>query len=207
MNATKSIPLLPILFFIGITLQAQNYKKAYKQLSKSEKCWVIFHPFKAKKAYRISLQVEKTVDSIARTDLLDSDRHGGKLDAFKHCYWMFSLAQEVGYRAARSLGKAHEKGNYKQFKKQLLEAPVMQDSIASAMDQYNNLIGIQLFKAHPNAEKFERIQLILAAIDNRQLKIIRKNKNGDYLNCQNDIISLKNYAKTWNIPKCLIFIE
>jgi len=45
--------------------------------------------------------------------LLDGDASGGQVDAFRHAYWMARLHQEIGKRAAFSLGKSHEKENWK----------------------------------------------------------------------------------------------
>ena len=46
---------------------------------------------------------------------IGDDNNGGALDAFKHAFWMARLTQGIGHRASLSLGKAHEKGNYKAF--------------------------------------------------------------------------------------------
>ena len=55
---------------------------------------------------------------------------------------MARLNQEIGKSAARSLGKAHEKDNYRQFKDQLLEDGVFPDKISSEMDLINNNVGL-----------------------------------------------------------------
>lgn len=185
-------------------LQSQNRKKAFCQLSGPEKCWVIFHPFKAKRAYKISLEAVRIADSIQQTTLLDGDANGGQVDAFRHAFWMATLAQEIGRRSAKSLGKAHEKGNYKQFKKGKLEDGTLPDSQASAMDVYNNAVGIELYKAHKKATSKEYIELLVTKIKNGDLKILKKDPKGSYLDCNGQAISPNDYKGIWESPKCLI---
>ena len=78
------------------TLQGQSLGRKFSKLSSPEKCWVIFHPFKAKRAYRISIEAQRVSDSIQQTNLLDKDKNGGQVDAFRHASWMASLAQRIG---------------------------------------------------------------------------------------------------------------
>lgn len=200
-------PLLPFLLtFLLLTqpVQSQNSKKAFCKLSGPEKCWVIFHPFKAKRAYKTSLEAVRVSDSIRQTDLLDGDSNGGQVDAFRHAYWMATLAQEIGRRSAKSLGKAHEKGNYKQFKKGKLEDGAVPDAQASAMDLHNNAMGIELYKKHKKGTKKEYIALVLAKIRNGDLKILKKDRKGNYLDCNGQPVSPNDYKGIWESPKCLI---
>ena len=184
--------------------QGQNSKKAFSKLSNPEKCWVIFHPFKAKKAYKTSLEAIRITDSIQHTKQLDGDTNGGQIDAFRHAYWMASLAQEIGRRSAKRLGKAHEKGNYKQFKKGKFEEGSVPDAQASEMDLFNNAIGIELYKKNKKATKEEFIVLILEKIKNGDLKILKKDQKANYLDCSGLPISKSKYKGVWETPKCLI---
>ena len=59
---------------------------------------------------------------------------------------MARLTQGIGRRAAYSLGKAHEKGNYQTFKNRQLEDGILPDKPSSEMDLYNNQIGISIGK-------------------------------------------------------------
>ena len=140
---------------------AQHKQKKFKDLSSPEKCWVLTHPFKAKRALRISIEAQKTSDSIKKTNTLDQDGNGGQVDAFRHAYWMASLSKEIGKKSAKSLGKAHEKGNHKQFKKNELEDRIIPDEASSEMDLYNNLIGIELYTKNKNASRIELIHLVI----------------------------------------------
>ena len=119
-----------IYFLIGfllLTSCSSTLKASYGKLSSAEKTWVVFHGFKAKKAYDISLEAEKVTDSIKKKGIIGVDKSGGQLDAFKHSYWMARLTQDIGKRSAYSLGVAHEKGNYQSFKKRRLEDGFLPD--------------------------------------------------------------------------------
>lgn len=107
------------------------------------KMWVVFHPFKAKKALEISVEATNVSDSIAKTDLLDRDIAGGQVDAFRHAFWTARLQQEIGKRAAISLGKTNEKDNYKTFKHHQTENGIVPDSASKEMDLFNNNIGLR----------------------------------------------------------------
>ena len=106
--------------FLLLTSCSSSIKTSYGKLSSAEKTWIVFHGFKAKKAYDISLEAEGVTDSIKKNKIIGVDLSGGKLDAFKPSYWMARLTQDIGKRSAYSLGKAHEKGNYQTFKKRQL---------------------------------------------------------------------------------------
>ena len=199
----KNLSSLFILLCIYASFGQAN-KSGFKKLSAAEKCWVIFHPFKSKKAYRISTAAQKTADSIATTNRLDGDKNGGQVDAFRHAYWMATLSQGIGKRSAKSLGKAHEKGNYKYYKKNKLEDGSIPDEASSEMDLYNNNIGILIFKENKKADKSKFIDLVLEQIHQGKLKILRKDPAGNYQNCYGENINLEDYKGQWSNPKCLI---
>ena len=199
----NKLTTLLLVFLISI-VNAQKPKSGFKKLSSPEKCWVLLHPFKAKRAYKISLKAQKTSDSIAQTNLLDQDKNGGQVDAFRHAYWMATLAQEIGKNSAKSLGKAHEKGNYKYFKKNKLEDGSIPDEPSSEMDLFNNNIGIKIFKENKNASNKELIALVLENINKGNLKVLKKDSLGNYQNCTGEKINLNEYKGKWNNPKCLI---
>lgn len=186
------------------TSQGQSLGRKFSKLSSPEKCWVIFHPFKAKRAYRISNEVQRVSDSIQQTNLLDKDKNGGQVDAFRHAFWMASLAQRIGRRSAKSLGKAHEKGNYRQYKKGKIEDGSLPDFKSSEMDLQNNQIGIEIYRKNKKASKQELIQIIIQQIKSGKLKILKKDKNGYYLNCNGSLIPKNEYYGKWKNSKCLI---
>ena len=165
---------------------------------------MIFHPFKAKKSLLIAKEAQKVADSIANTNLLDGDKNGGQVDAFRHAYWMARLRQEIGKRAARSLGKAHEKENYLTFKKRRLEDGSVPDEISTIMDLYNNEEGLKLTRKRAVISRKALIYRVINAIHFGKMKIIKKDEKGNFLTCLGKIISKQSLKGKWKNNKCLI---
>src|SRR5437868_602487 len=98
-----------LIFFCLQQSEAQvNYKTEFRKLSCPEKRWVFFHLFIAKKAFKLTQQARATSKEMAKNPLTDGDENGGQVDAFRHAYWMALLSQNICWRKARGLGKAHE---------------------------------------------------------------------------------------------------
>lgn len=165
------------------------------------------HPFKATKALKISEEANKVSDSIKNTNLLDGDGFGGQVDAFRHAYWMARLHQEIGKSAARSLGKSHEKENYLTFKKLKLEDGFVPDEISSKMDLYNNEQGLKLISRESEVSRKALIYIIINAIKEGKMKIIKKDIKGDFLTCEGFLISKESLKGKWKNNKCLITSE
>ncbi|MGY0407886.1 MAG: DUF6973 domain-containing protein [Polaribacter sp.] len=195
-----------LLLFIGCALQtnAQSNFKKFLKLSSPMKKWVILHPFKVKKALKISKEANRVSDSIKKSNLLDGDATGGQVDAFRHAYWMARLRQELGKNTAKYLGEAHEKDNYKTYKKQQLEYGVLPDEISSKMDLFNNNEGIKLTLKHSKTSKLGLIYRIVNAIVAGKMKIIKKDKKGNFLTCEGNSISKEKLKGKWKNKKCLI---
>lgn len=189
---------------LSITMHSQSDFKNFFELSSPKRSWVLFHPFKAKKAFRISQEVNRISDSIKNTNLLDGDGSGGQVDAFRHAFWMARLRQEIGKSAARSLGKAHEKENYLTFKKNQLEDGLVPDKISTDMDLYNNEEGLKLIKKSSEILKKGLIYRVINAIKSGKMKIIKKDKKGNFLTCDGKIISIESLKRKWENNKCLI---
>jgi hypothetical protein len=193
-----------ILFFAILSfsnsLFAQNFK-SFKKLSRPEKYWVIFHPFVAKESYKVSNQALLATQEIKKQKMLDTLENGGQLDAFRHAYWMAVLAHDIGARKALKLGKAHEKGNYIDFKKGRYEEGFIPDSIAVAMDLFNNKMGIEIGKTYKCSEiKNTVIDYILSG----KMKIIFRNKNLNFLDCTGNIILNSSWQGFWKNNRCLV---
>lgn len=200
----KNFKIILLFFSLFIfTSYSQSLRKKFSKLSRPEKCWVIFHPFKAKKAFQISLEARRVSDSIQKTNLLDRDSNGGQVDAFRHCYWMATLAQKIGKCSAKSLGKAHEKGNYRQYKKGTLEEGTLPDHKSSMMDLKNNEIGIEIYKNNKKATKKELLLLIIKKIKEGNLQILKKDEKGNYLDCKGSLLTTNEYYGKWENSKCL----
>ncbi len=194
--------MLVFILFIScwFSLSAQSFKK----LSAPEKRWVFFHPIKAKKAAGVTKQVTHDVDSIKQTGFIGKDNNGGALDAFKHSYWMALLTLKIGSKQAKKIGDAHEKGNYLQFKKNKLEDAFLPDSVSSEMDLFNNSVGIHIFGNCKTIDKTTVQKKLLLALKEGKLKMIKKDGQGNFLNCEGEKIDLLIWKKTWGIPKCLV---
>lgn len=196
-----------MFLFLTLILTFQTYSqsnlKSFFKLSGPKRTWVLFHPFKAKKALQISKETKRVADSIKKSNLLDGDASGGQVDAFRHAYWMARLTQDLGKRAARSLGKAHERENYLTYKKSKLEDGVIPDEISSIMDLHNNEEGLNLISKKSKVSKNGLIYRIVNAIKSGKMKIIKKDKNGNFLTCDGKIIKNEELRGKWKNNKCL----
>ena len=200
----KYILTLLIGFGIWNVTEAQTYEK-FKKLSSPEKCWVIFHPFKAKRAKRVTDEVIATIDSISKADKI-VHKTGNQLDAFKHAFWMYSLAEEIGWRSAKSFGIQHEKGNYEFYQQHKLEDGELPDKVSGDMDLHNNAMGLELYKTHKkeHLSKKEIIKVVRRAVVEGKMKIIAQSSTGKYLDEKGNIIPKKAYYNLWKNPKVLI---
>ena len=167
---------------------AQTSLGDFFALSPPKRTWVLFHPFKAKKALQISKETQQVSDSIKKTDVLDGDASGGQVDAFRHAFWMARLKQEIGESAARSLGKAHEKENYLAFKKNELEDGIVPDKPSSDMDLWNNEVGLSLVTTRSKISKKGILFRVINAVQQGKMKVIKKDTNGNFLDCDGNII-------------------
>jgi len=184
-----------------VSAQESNLNK-FRRLSGSEKCWVIFHPFVAKKALIISEKTRIITKEIQQKNVLTGDGNGSQIDAFRHTFWMASLTQEIGKRRARSLGRKHEKGNYKDYKKRRLEDGVIPDKISLEMDLFNNEIGIKI-GADSDALALEKevVEAVLKGV----CKIIKKDGSNNFLDCEGNYIPAENLKGKWENKKCLVW--
>jgi len=123
-----------------------------------------------------------------------------QIDAFRHTYWMALLTQEIGWRKAKKLGLAHEKGNYKDYKKHRNEDGVIPDKISSDMDLYNNTVGIEIGK---KTNQLGFAEQIILAIKAGKCKIIKMDVSGNYLDCDGNIIAPETLKGKWENNKCL----
>ena len=200
--------VLTAFIFFSIScfdLNAQvNYGKEFRHLSCSEKRWVILHPFIAKKTFRLSIRAREAANEMLNDSLLDQDVSGGQNDAWRHTFWMALLSQHICWRKARGLGKAHEKGNYREFKKRKAEEGVLPDSVSRAMDLFNNEIGIAIGRANEKLPEEDLKKAVRDSVLAGKAKVVLKNEKGEVLNCDGYVIDEKKYFHVWNIPKCLV---
>jgi hypothetical protein len=197
-----------IFFLLFANLTTKSYSQSnwenFNNLSSPKKWWVISHPFKARKALKISKEVTKIADSIRKTNLLDGDASGGQVDAFRHAFWMARLRQGIGKSAARSLGKAHEKENYLMYKEPKLEEGVVPDKISSDMDLFNNDVGLNLIHRGEKTPKNGLIYRVINAIKAGKMRVIKKDTNKRFVTCEGNIIPKDSLKGKWINTKCLV---
>ncbi len=186
--------LFPFCFFVFLISFCYSQEKSslfknYQSLSPNEKCWVFLHPLVANKALKISNHTLLIVQKIKTDTLLDGDLAGGCVDAFRHAFWMASLSKEINWRKALKLGIAHEKGNKKQFEKGFKEEGVCPDSAGMEMDLFNNRYGILLGKQFKKTTEPELIEMVIKAIVNGNLLVIKKDQKGNSLDKEGNIIT------------------
>jgi len=196
--------LLFLVLLFPFYTNAQSNWQQFKKLQGAQKTWVLLHPFKAKRAFIVSREASRVSDSLRASPLLDGDHAGGQVDAFRHAFWMALLRQQIGENAARSLGKAHEKDNYKTYKERKLEDGVVPDKISSEMDLFNNEVGLTLSRKDNNLPKNGLMYRVINTILQGKLKIIKKDKNGNFLTCNDEVIPKKTLAEKWENNKCLV---
>jgi hypothetical protein len=192
------------LLLLSNQLMAQsNWKNFWKQ-SPPIKKWIVFHPFKAKKAFRISNEAKRISDSIVLTNLLDQDKSGGQVDAFRHAYWMARLHQEIGKGSARSLGRAYERQNRIYFRRNKLEDGILPDKPSKQMDLFNNEVGLSFTKKNGSHSNVGLIYKIVNSIEKGELKIIKKDKKGMFLTCSGEKIPSSELQHKWINKKCVV---
>ena len=191
-----------ITFYCGQTIAQSNWQQFKNQPGPLKK-WALLHPFKAKKAFKISLEVNKVSDSLSKLNVLDGDKAGGQIDAFRHAYWMAKLQTELGKCAANSLGKSSEKGNYRSYKKNRKEDSILPDKMSSEMDLFNNNIGLTFSKKNDGRSVIGLQYKIINAILEGEMKVMKKDEKGNFLSCNGDILHLVQLKK-WENSKCLI---
>ncbi len=199
----KSVFII-VLIFLSSQISAQSNWEKFWKLSTTHQIWVVTHPFKAKKALKISVEATKVSDSVTKTDLLDKDNAGGQVDAFRHTYWTARLQQEIGKLAAISLGKAHERDNYRTFKKKQTENGIVPDQASKEMDLFNNKVGLRFTQKGIPASQNELTQNIVDAILMGDLKVIKKDTLGNYLTCDGELIPSSALGNSWQNRKCVI---
>ncbi len=171
--------------------------------SKHERIWAFKHPIAAIKAKHISKKCFIIYEQIKNNKRLDTNSNGGKLDAFRHVFFMAAFAQNIKIKKIDKLGLAHEKANYDQFLKNGFENGEVPDSISSVMDLKNNTLGFEIGIKEKKLNLMELSNLVITNINNGLAVIIKRNKKGKYVDCEGNII-LPTATKKWNINKCLV---
>jgi len=169
-----------------------------------EKLWGLTHPFAAIKIKKISKHCYTIYNDSTLKNKLDNFGNGGKLDAFRHIFFMAAFAQKIKVKKVRKLGIAHEKKNYRQFLQGTLEDLERPDSLGTVMDLENNELAFNLGASNKKVTLTELKSLVIKEINEGKAVIVKRNRKKNYLNCNDEIIDLKLYIKNWYVPKCLV---
>ena len=192
------------MYLIQFNAYTQSDWDTFKKQPFPLKIWAITHPFKVKKAYKISLEAQKVSDSISNSNLFERSISEGKNDAFRHAYWMALLNQKIGKNAAISLGKAYERANKRTFRKRKLEEGILPDKASKKMDLYNNKKGVLYTQKKVTISKKALVYKVINAVYKGDLKMIKRDSLGNYLTCKGEIIPLQKLKHTWKNNKCLV---
>ena len=192
---------MKLVFTILWSIMFGFFMKSQK-LSSYEKCWAIGHPFAAVKVKKISKRCYKIYNKITTNKQLDTFSNGGTLDAFRHAFFMAAFAQKIKVKKLNKLGIAHEKGNYKQFLKNEYENTELPDSIATVMDLKNNALGFIIAQKHKTESLDNLVLIVITAIKNGEAVIIKRNKAGNYMDCEGNVIVFT--TKKWATARCLV---
>ncbi len=181
-----------VFFIFNFNSFSQNRKEIIKSLSLKDKIWVMKNYSSIKKAYKISLCVLKTMDSLNRENFLGGNTEGGKFDAFRHIYWTYSLTKEIGEEKTRRVGEIYENYNRYIFNNSDYSG---YDSVSMAMDLFNNEIGIELEKSKiADSLIFNEITNIIFS---GKAKIVKKNTLEQSLDENNNVIPEEEWKKKW----------
>lgn len=186
-----------------IMAQQSAFKKFNQQL-RPLKWWAITHPFTVKKALSISEAAEKKALQMIADPDLDGDYAGGQIDAFRHAYWMAKLTHAIGERKALSLGRAHERANYIQFKRKMLEEKYLPCNKSKQMDLKNNQIGANIGIAYGSSPDERIVSIVKQAVLNGDLWILAKNNAGKFIDCNANPIPDQQWKGLWHNPKCVV---
>lgn len=193
------------LLFMPLLTESQNRPvHSFLQLSSSEKIWAIRHPFIAKKVWGITLRSRFITDSLHKEGIPDRDPSGGKLDAFRHSFWMATLTEKIGVRKTLSLGRAHEKGNYRDFKRNRFEEGEIPDKAASEMDLFNNKIGAEIGSALKGTNEKFVVDSVLKAIAMGRMLIVLKDSLGRACDSLLNPIPEYELHGKWITPRLLV---
>lgn len=196
------IHILLFLFLVSfLSLSAQDQKMLIKSIKFQDKIWVTANINNIKKALILSNHVLVKMDSLYKTGNFETNVEGSRYDAFRHIYWMYSLAKEIGIDKSRKIGLMYEDYNYYIFNIKPLSG---YDLAGRTMDEYNNEVGLYLFSKIGKQETEEVFENIKDLISKGYAKIIARDKNKNSLDKNNKIIPEEQWKKEWKNNRYLI---
>jgi hypothetical protein len=200
---TKIILLLFLITFSSSLKAQDGAVKQFLRLRWPVKAWVITHPFIAIPAWKISRHAEAVAEKISEKFPLDNDPAGGQQDAFRHAFWMASMAQKFAPRKAWKLGMAYEKGNFIDYKKGRMENGQVPDRVSCIMDLHNNFKGIIMGGVWKTLSPEELQKEVAEAVLRGELVIVKKDAAGNPLNEKGEVLPSEE-LKMWENSKVLV---
>lgn len=174
------------------------------KLGKYEYAWVFWHPFAALKVYSIKKHCATIYNTYKNDKRLDAFSNGGKLDAYRHVFYMAAFSQKIKPKKVKKLGMAHEKNNYRQFLRSETEFGERADSLSSVMDLKNNLLGIEFGTSNRKLNLSQLNEWAIMAVISGKATILKRDPDGNFLTCEDKSIDFSLYSKKWFVPKCLV---
>lgn len=196
-------PAYPLIVVL-VALLSKITCFAQQPVSRYEFRWACFHPLAALNIKKQLPQALVVYTEMKQRAIPDAYNSGGKLDAFRHVYVMAFLARKLSPRKLRKLGKAHEKGNERQFRQGKQEEGERPDSLASEMDLRNNELGFVLGRAHRTVSDTALKEIVLQAIRDGKAWYLKRNARSEYVDCAGKPLEMALYRESWYVPKCLI---
>lgn len=194
-----------ILFILTLVLcfqsMAQNKKMIIRSMSCKNKVWAIKNVSSLKKAIVISNSVLNTMDSLYKEGLFETNSEGSCLDAFRHIYWMYSLASEIGIEKSRRIGLIYEDYNQYIFS---VRSSSGYDFAGRVMDEYNNELGLYLFSKIGERDRSEVFDEIMVLISSGYARIVAKDKLQRSLDKNNNVIPDGEWKSQWNNSRYLV---
>ncbi|MFN8393940.1 MAG: hypothetical protein U0176_04630 [Bacteroidia bacterium] len=184
-------------FFCPNPSFSQSKFQQFRNLPGPVKSWVIGHIWTASKAQRLTNIALQALPAASQDPRLDHDPIGGRLDAFRHGYWMALLGQEFRAGKARSLGRAYERSNYLQWKRGQLEDGGVQDSCSSKMDLLNNEVGIRIGRVNREIGNAELAGMVMDSVAAGAFWVISKDSDGRSLDAQGNELPDSEWKGKW----------
>jgi glycosylphosphatidylinositol transamidase (GPIT) subunit GPI8 len=173
----------------------------FKSIKFQDKIWVTANINNIKKALIVSNHVLVKMDSLYKTGNFETNVEGSRYDAFRHIYWMYNLAKEIGIDKSRKIGLMYEDYNYYIFNIKPLSG---YDLAGRTMDEYNNEVGLYLFSKIGKQETDEVFENIKDLISKGYVKIIAKDKNQNSLDKEGNVIKEEEWKSNWKNNRYLI---
>ncbi len=172
-----------------------------RSMSPQNKVWAACHIKIVETALDVSNRVLQTMDSLYKENLFETNCEGSRYDAFRHVFWTYSLASEIGVKAARRIGTIYEDYNEYVFSTKPLSG---YDLAGRQMDEYNNEVGLHLYSKIGKRENDMVFAQIKDLIAKGYVKIIAKDSIKRSLDRNNNVIQDSVWQSKWNNDRYLI---